>query len=136
MKTHLFIVVATASTLLNFASRPCLADEPRLRATLEAHSEGVWDLAISPDGKFLASASRDKTIKLWDLSNGRNTATLKGHTDSLGALAFHPDGKILASAARDQTIKLWDITTNENTLTIPTGQREMIISLGNRSAGW
>ena len=68
-------------------------------------------IAISPDGQRLASASRDKTIKLWDFGSGRELASLEGHTDWVQAVEFRPDGKQLASASRAFTARLWDVET-------------------------
>jgi WD40 repeat protein len=66
-------------------------------------------LAYSPDGKMLASASEDHSIKLWDAATGKLKATFKGHTDTVASLAFSPDHKTLASASHDDTVKLWAI---------------------------
>jgi WD40 repeat protein len=65
-------------------------------------------VAFSPDGRTLASASHDETIKLWDAGSGALQQTLKGHENSVNNVAFSPDGRTLASASRDETIKLWD----------------------------
>jgi WD40 repeat protein len=81
----------------------------RITATLEGHTGSVFALAFSPDGKTLASGSKDTTVKLWDLTTGKNIATLQGHTDYVRSVAFSPDGKTLASASHDRTIKLWDL---------------------------
>ena len=78
--------------------------------TLTGHSDSVHAVAFSPDGKQIASGSRDQTIKLWDATTGDLQKTLAGHSSSVNAVAFSPDGKQIASGSGDQTIKLWDIT--------------------------
>ena len=65
-------------------------------------------MIFSPDGKLLASASYDKTVKLWDAGSGAALQTFEGHSSSVSAVAFSPDGKLLASASSDETVKLWD----------------------------
>jgi WD40 repeat protein len=75
----------------------------------------INSLAFSPDGKTLATASLDRTIKLWDAVTGKDLATLKGHTDGLYSVAFSPDGMTLATAGRDRTVKVWDVTTQKAT---------------------
>ena len=75
-------------------------------------------MAFSPDGKRLASASRDETVKVWDAATGQETLTLKGHTGGVTSVAFSPDGKRLASASEDETVKVWDAATGQETLTL------------------
>ncbi|MDF5723242.1 MAG: AAA-like domain-containing protein [Rhizonema sp. PD37] len=84
----------------------------RERNQLEYHSF-VNSVAFSPDGKTLDSASRDGTIKLWNVATGKEISTLSGHKDSVNSVAFSPDGKTFASASADKTVKLWNVATGK-----------------------
>ncbi len=73
---------------------------------LEGHGDIVWDVTFSPDGKLLASGSRDKSVKIWR-PDGILLQTLKAHSESITSLSFSSDGNLLASASRDKTVKIW-----------------------------
>ncbi len=70
-------------------------------------------IAVSPDGRSLASGSEDKTIHLWDLTTGKELRRLQGHTAPVWSVAFAPDGRSLASGSDDKTIRLWDLASGK-----------------------
>jgi WD40 repeat protein len=77
---------------------------------------------------MLASASGDKTVKLWEMATGKERATLRGHAQAVMSVAFSPDGKTLASASGDKTIKLWDMATSKARATLQ-GHSEAVYSV-------
>jgi len=74
--------------------------------TLEGHIDEVKSAVFSPDGKLIASASRDKTARLWNTSTGKQCGVLEGHTLDVYSAVFSPDGKLVASASMDNTVRL------------------------------
>ncbi|BAY77047.1 WD-40 repeat-containing protein [Nostoc linckia NIES-25] len=81
--------------------------------TLEGHSDSVTTVSFSPNGKFIASGSADKTIKLWNVQD-QESKTFEGHKKSVTTVSFSPDGKFIASGSEDKTIKLWNIQSQES----------------------
>jgi hypothetical protein len=85
---------------------------------LKGHGRAVSKVALSRDGKLLATGGTDNTIKLWDLGAKRELITLTGHTANIESLDFSPDGRLLASASEDGSTFLWDAKTGEHLLTL------------------
>ncbi|MEA5565665.1 hypothetical protein [Anabaena sp. UHCC 0399] len=73
---------------------------------LEGHTDIVWGVTFSPDGKLLASASTDQTIKLWH-RDGNLSQSLVGHSSAVTSVSFSPDGQSLASSSLDKTVIIW-----------------------------
>ena len=84
-------------------------------------------MAFAPDGRTLASASYNGTIRLWNPDTGQLQNSLEGHADGVLSVAFSPDGKILASASPSSTIRLWEVHTGQ-LLTIFEGHTAVAFS--------
>lgn len=82
-----------------------------IERTINAHSDDVTWIALSPDGATFASSSRDGTAKLWNTADGSLLHTLTGHTDGVSHVAFSPDGSIIATSSFDGTLRTWNPQT-------------------------
>ncbi|MDE7226925.1 MAG: caspase family protein [Treponemataceae bacterium] len=107
------IVAEKIETEKNSAERA----EPELRFQL-GHSDSVYSVAWSPDGKYIASGSGDKSIKIWDAATGKELRTLEGHLKDVYSVAWSPDGKHIASGSDDHTAKIWDAASGKEVRTL------------------
>lgn len=96
-----------------------------LREWGEVHSDTVFGLRFSPEGRRLASAAADKTIRVLDIVSGKELRSLEGHTHHVLALAWQNDGQVIASASADQTVKVWDVERGEQKRTITGFPKEI-----------
>ncbi|KXX73876.1 Vegetative incompatibility protein HET-E-1 [Madurella mycetomatis] len=96
--------------------------------TLEGHSSLVNSVAWSHDASRLASASNDKTVKIWDPATGQCIATLEGHSDWVNSVAWSYDASRLASASNDKAVKIWDPATGQCVATLE-GHSDLVNSV-------
>ena len=96
--------------------------------TLKGHTDLVNSVVFSPDGKSIASASRDNTVIIWDIKTGNSIKTLQGHTDTVKSVVFSPDSKYIASGSLDKTIKIWDVETGSILHTLK-GHKNFVLSV-------
>ncbi len=88
----------------------------------------MWSVDLHPNAQILATASADRTAKLWDVSSGNCLRTFTGHQNWVFSIAFSPNGQTVASGSHDFTVKLWDIKTGESLKTF-TGHGQEVYSV-------
>jgi WD40 repeat protein len=81
--------------------------------TLKGHTRKVCRAAFSPDGKWVVTASEDKTARVWEVATGRTVAELRGHEEGVNAAAFSPDGILVATASDDGRARVWQAATGQ-----------------------
>lgn len=84
-----------------------------LLCTLSGHTHSVISANFSADGKFIVSASADKTVRVWDVYSRKVIATLCGHTEYVTSANFSADGKFIVSTSGDKMVRVWDIQSEE-----------------------
>jgi WD40 repeat protein len=83
-------------------------------------------MTLSPDGRMLATALADKTVRLWDLENVKELAALKGHDGEVNQILFMPDGKKVFTASADATVKVWDPATGKELMTLKEHREDVL----------
>ena len=106
----------------------CSIDDMQNTKIITGHKDEVWSVAVSPNGKYLATGCRDHAIYLWDANMGNLISVLRGHTNRVCALAFSPDGKTLASGSYDSAIRIWDLEHRRGRLVLE-GHTNSVLSV-------
>jgi WD40 repeat protein len=86
----------------------------RLMKSLKGHDRFVYSAVFSPSGQHIASASKDRTVYIWNVETGSTVlGPLRGHANEVNSISYSPDGKCIASGSFDKTIRLWDAETGQ-----------------------
>lgn len=98
---------------------------------------GGISIALSPDGKTIASGGIDETLKIWDVASGQELRTLSGHSGGLSPVAFSPDGRTIVSNNNEGKIKLWDAASGRELQTLSEGSSSNVaFSPDGRTIAW
>ncbi len=89
----------------------------------QGHELSVLTIVQSPDSNLVATGSRDKSAKLWDLNTGREVRSFLGHEGSVNCISFTHDAKFMVTSSSDNTAKLWNVSTGENIFTTPVADK-------------
>ena len=128
MKTTVTLLILFTLLLPSTFAQDYMRWELPEGATTRLGKGSIREIQYAPDGRTLASGSRDNTIRLWDPVTGEQEQTLAGNTNPVLSVAFSPDGRTLASGAVDKTVRLWDLVTSELKRRI-TGHPDMVFSV-------
>src|SRR6185312_9219041 len=89
------------------------------------HSDTVFGVSFSPNGKLLASCGADKFVKVFEVPSGKFVKAFEGHTHHVMDVGWKSDGKLLASGGADNVVKVWDYEKGEQARTIPAHAKQI-----------
>jgi WD40 repeat protein len=92
---------------------------------LRGHDDWIRGVAWSPSGDRLATASYDRTVRVWDVASGTVVAVLCGHEDAVWGVAWSPSGDQLVSGAHDRTVRVWDVASGSQ-VTVLRGHEDAV----------
>jgi WD40 repeat protein len=104
-----FLTLICINSLISTISK----GQYNLDQTLGQHKQDVWTAIYSPDGKFILTASADKTAKLWSLDSNNTDIELSNHTGQVNTASFSSDSKKIVTSSDDGTVKVWNISGEE-----------------------
>jgi WD40 repeat protein len=90
------------------------------------HEDWVRDLAVSPDGRLLATAGKDGVLALWDAESGKPIRRINAHEDGVDCVTFSPDGALIATGGRDHAIRLWEVERGTQAAVLTAHQRPVL----------
>ena len=105
-------LLCTLCLVLCFAASLYAENAPKF-VELKGHDGNVNFASFSPDGKKIVTASKDKTVRVWEAESGKELKKLEGHTDEVNSASFSPDGKKIVTASWDRTARIWDAESGE-----------------------
>ena len=128
IRPRAWVAVIAGAVLSLFLAAPPLRSQagPTLVAQVP-HLGRIHAMAYSPDGRTLATAGSDRTVKLWEADRGLLIRTLEGHAGAVRSAVFSADGTRLLSASDDGTVRVWDVTTGRTATTL-SGDRQGAMS--------